>query len=63
MAFSEKDKVAMDNAAADAQNELVDMPDEALTLVANWFDRWYMKAGYKRLGRVLLEYAEKESRK
>jgi hypothetical protein len=39
MAFTEKDKMAMDNAAADAQNELVDMPDEALTPVANWFKK------------------------
>lgn len=60
MAFTEKDKVAMDHAAVDAQNELIDMPDEALVPVANWFARWYMKAGYKRLGRVLLEYAEKK---
>lgn len=57
MAFTEQDKQEMDNAAVDAQNELVDMPDDALAMVANWFHRWYMRAGYKRLGRILIEYA------
>lgn len=61
MAFTDKDKEKRDQAAADAQNELVDMPDEALTIVANWFDRWYMKAGYKRLGRILVEHADENT--
>jgi hypothetical protein len=60
MALTEKDREAMDQAATDAQNELVDMSDEALTIVANWFDRWYMKAGYKRLGRILVEHADRK---
>ena len=60
MAFTEKDKQAMDSAAADAQNDLLDVPDEALILVANWFRKWFPKAGYKRLGRVIVQYAEKE---
>ena len=62
MAFTEADKAKMDNAAADAQNDLVDMPDEALTIVANWFKKWYLTAGYKRLGRVITEYADKEAK-
>ena len=62
MAFSEEDKATMDSAAADAQNDLVDMPDEALTTVANWFKKWHYKAGHKRLGRILIEYADKEKK-
>ena len=27
--------------------------------VADWWKRWYMEAGHKRLGRVLLKYATK----
>jgi len=53
----------MDNAAADAQNDLTDsdIPGEALRVVANWWRKWVSKAGHKRLGRVLLEYADKSN--
>ena len=59
--FTEADRQKMDNAAADAQNDLVDrdIPDEALRVVANWWREWVPKAGHKRLGRILLEYADK----
>jgi len=61
MAFTEADKQKMDNAAADAQNDIVDsdVDQEALRVVANWRRKWVSKAGHKRLGRVLLEYADK----
>lgn len=54
------DKQAMDDAAIDAQNDLVnvDIPDEALIQIGNWIKKWYMKAGYKRLGRILLEHSD-----
>ena len=29
-----------------------------LTAVANWWKRWYVDAGHKRLGRVLLKHAQ-----
>ena len=48
----------MDDAAVEAENELSDIPDELVTPVANWMKRWYMKAGYKRLGKILIESAE-----
>jgi len=57
MAFTEEDKQKMDNAAVDAQNDLENVSDEALTEVANWWRRWVSKAGHRRLGRVLLQYA------
>lgn len=59
MAFTEQDKLDMDNAAMEAENELGELHgnnDKAVELVADWLGRYYMKAGYKRLGRVLLEY-------
>ena len=61
--FTEQDRVEMDNAAADAQNDLTDsdIPGEALRVVANWWRKWVSKAGHKRLGRVLLEYADKSN--
>ena len=30
-----------------------------LDAVANWWKRWYMDAGHKRLARILLKYASK----
>ena len=58
--FTEADRKAMDDAATEAENELSDIPDEMVVPVANWLKKWRMKAGYKRLGRILLEAAEQE---
>ena len=56
--LTDEDRQKMDNAAVDAQNDLENVSDEALTEIANWWRRW-IKAGHKRLGRVLLQYADK----
>ena len=61
MAFTEEDKQALDNAATKAENELSKLDDEVVIPVANWLKKWFMKAGYKRLGRILLEAAKEES--
>lgn len=47
----------MDAAAREAGEELLEHVDEwsAKELVA-WWGNWYMKAGHKRLGRVLVEW-------
>lgn len=50
----------MDNAAADAENALIDIDKEAIDAVAEWWKKWYMKTGHKRLGRVLLAQLKKE---
>ena len=47
----------MDSAACDAEADLASIPNEALEQVANWWQKWYMKAGHKRLARTLLEYS------
>ena len=42
-----------------AENDLAEEgapSDEALTSVADWWAKWVMKAGHKRLGRILLQY-------
>jgi len=57
--LTDEDKQRMDNAAVDAQNDLEDVSDEALNIIANWWRKWVSKAGHKRLGRVLLQYADK----
>ena len=58
--LTDKDRQVMDNAAADAENDLMDVPDEALSIVAAWWRKWVSKAGHKRLGRILLQYAKKD---
>lgn len=52
MAFNMEE---MDKAAGQAEIELSKMSDESIEAVALWFTRWYMKAGHKRLGRILVE--------
>ena len=49
----------MDKAAADARKEIQDkLGAWKARDVAAWWKRWYMKAGHKRLGRILVELAE-----
>ena len=59
MAYEKKDpeQVArdMDAAAAEAQNDLVNVDQEAVEKVTAWWEKWYRKAGHKRLGRILVK--------
>ena len=60
MAIDTKD---MDAATTEAHNELMEHVDgwSALELI-QWWQRWYMKAGHKRLGRVLVSLAKVDGR-
>jgi len=63
MTFTDEDKQAMDNAATDAQNDLAEEnspSEESLIAVADWWAKWFNKAGHRRLARILLEYKSKE---
>lgn len=59
--MSEEINERMDVAAGEALVELREAlaAKTALDLfwVADWWQRWYKKAGHKRLGRILLQYA------
>ena len=55
------DPTVMDNAASDAENDLLEVDEEALRAVANWWKKWFGKAGHKRLGRILLQYSSESS--
>ncbi len=44
----------MDEAASEAKQDLSNLTDEAVKAVAGWFAKHYLKAGHKRLGRVLV---------
>ena len=48
------DTKAFDEAAAVAAEELKKLPAEQVKVVADWWAKHYMTAGYKRLGRLLV---------
>ena len=60
MAFTQEDKDEMDGAAISAEQDLELVSNEVLAEVAGWWSKWYLKAGHKRLARILLQYAPKE---
>ena len=62
MAWEKKDpqqvKEEMDAAAVEAQDDLTEMVDhDALekSHIVEWWDKWYKKAGHKRLGRIIVK--------
>ncbi len=48
---------AMDNAANEAEKDLENIPNDQLLVTARWFNKWYRKAGHKRLGKILVKVA------
>lgn len=55
--MSEKDDVvnAMNEAADAAEDILKKMSKEEVESVGKWWQEWYLKAGHKRLGRILVK--------
>jgi hypothetical protein len=50
----------MDTAAGEAEIDLATLNQAAVQTVANWWLKWYMKAGHKRLGRIMVKIAKKK---
>jgi len=48
------DTKSFDEAAAVAAEELKKLPAEQVKVVADWWAKYYMTAGHKRLGRLLV---------
>lgn len=49
----------MDEAAEEAKRELMTNVDHwSARALASWWAKWYLRAGHKRLGRLLLELAK-----
>lgn len=44
----------MNAAATVAAEDLKKVPENARAAIKGWFEKHYLKAGYKRLGKVLL---------
>lgn len=58
--MDEQSQKQMDKAALMARAELQQHASEWRTKdVAQWWKKWYMKAGHKRLGRVLVQLSSK----
>jgi hypothetical protein len=52
------DLVEMDAAAVEAEKDLATVDRAAVEAVASWWAKWFMKAGHKRLGRIMVKLAK-----
>jgi hypothetical protein len=50
----------MDEAAEEAEKDLAALDQKAVEALAAWWLKWYMKAGHKRLGRIMVKVARKQ---
>ncbi len=59
---NDKDTVLaeMDAAAEEAEKDLVTLDQAAVEVIAAWWSKWYMKAGHKRLGRIMVKLAKRK---
>ena len=65
--MAEFDPQAMDDAAVEAENNLSELSaNDQLTpgidAMIDWHYRWFMKAGHKRLGRILVGIAKEQKK-
>ena len=60
MPFDEQAMKQMDDAAVEAQAELVkNLAAWSAKDLIIWWSKWYLKAGHKRLGRILVAQGKK----
>lgn len=57
----EETAAEMDAAAAEAEADLDNMDPAAVKAMSDWLAKWYLKAGYKRLGRILVTRSKKKA--
>lgn len=48
----------MDAAAEEAEKDLGTLDRAAIDAIAAWWLKWYMTAGHKRLGRIMVKLAK-----
>ena len=53
----------MDAAAEEAEEDLTTLDPAAVETIAAWWLKWYMAAGHKRLGRLLVKIAKSAAKK
>uniref|UniRef100_A0A7C4XEF9 PFL domain-containing protein n=1 Tax=candidate division WOR-3 bacterium TaxID=2052148 RepID=A0A7C4XEF9_UNCW3 len=61
--ISEELLANMDRAASQAKEEFDSLSDDVKIEFARWMRKWYLKAGYRRLGRIVVAYAKEMERK
>jgi alkylhydroperoxidase/carboxymuconolactone decarboxylase family protein YurZ len=54
---------SMDEAARQAKEEFDKLPEETRKLASAWIRKWYLKAGYRRLGRIAVSFAKEREKK
>ena len=52
----------MEDAANEAEQDLGNRSNDVVQPMAQWFQKWYVKAGYKRLGKIMVNIAKKADR-
>ena len=50
----------MDAAAKEAEKDLATLDQTAVQTIAAWWSKWYLKAGHKRLGRIMVRLSKKK---
>ena len=50
----------MDAAAKEAEKDLATLDQATVQTIAAWWSKWYLKAGHKRLGRIMVKLAKKK---
>ena len=53
----------MDAAAEEAEKDLATLDKAAFETIAAWWLKWYITAGHKRLGRLLVKIAKSGAKK
>lgn len=48
----------MSEFAEEAEEELNELVVKSVMDVAKWFEKWYLKVGHRRLGRILVRIAK-----
>jgi hypothetical protein len=48
----------MDEDEVGAKKEFDELPIEARKIISSWVSKWYMKTGFKRLGRIMVSFAK-----
>ena len=52
------DPAEMDRAASEAEQDLENLEDGVVKAMADWWAKWYLKAGHKRLGRLMVSISK-----
>ena len=54
--FQRLSTTEMDSARDQAEKALKSLPGDAVKAMADWWNQWYLSAGHRRLGRLLLSH-------